>query len=117
MLDCVVKASLEDQCLLGNLREAKVVSSDAAMIKCRFYDLLVHHCRELTADLSQNVRLDEVSSLGTFNHYLSLFHHCFKELVYPLSLCASDEFHRGDVQGKTLSTSEPLKFIDSLLSL
>lgn len=87
------------------------------MIKCCFYDLLVHHCRELTADLSPNVYFDEAFSLSTFNHYLSLFHHCFKELVYPLSLCASDEFHHGDVQGKTLCTSEPLKFIDSLLSL
>jgi len=54
VLDCVVKASLEDQGIVERLGDVEPVKCDATMIKCRFYDLLMHHCRELTAELSQN---------------------------------------------------------------
>lgn len=117
VLERVVKATLEEQGMVERLGTVETVKSDAAMIKCRFYDLLMHHSRELTAELSQNGQLDEATSLDTFNHRLMQFHHCFEELVYPLSLCASDEFHHGDSQGKALATSEPLRFIESLISL
>ena len=54
VLDCVVKASLEDQGIVERLGNAAPMKCDATMIKCRFYDLLMHHCQELTAELSKN---------------------------------------------------------------
>lgn len=117
VLDCVVKAMLEDQGLLETLGNVPNMKCDATMIKCRFHDLLIHHCGELTAELSQHGQFGDASSLDYFNHHLMQFHHCFEALVHPLSLCASDEFHHGDSQGKALGTSEPVKFIESLTSL
>lgn len=54
MLDGVVKVMLEDQGMLQRLGKVEPVECDATLIKCRFYDLLMHHCGELTAELSQN---------------------------------------------------------------
>ena len=54
VLDGVVKVMLEDQGMLQRRGKVEPVECDATLIKCRFYDLLMHHCGELTAELSQN---------------------------------------------------------------
>jgi len=63
VLDCVVKAMLEEQSLLETLGNVPKMKCDATMIKCRFYDLLMHHCGELTAELSQHGYSGDTSSL------------------------------------------------------